>query len=169
MLEEELVKAGAVRYGIFKLRSGVESDTYVDIKSAITRPSILKEISELLSEKVSAPKIAAVELGGALLLPGVSLLGNLPCVVIRKESKAYGIEERLVGDVHSGERIEIIEDVVTTGSSVLEAANLLRGKGAAVTRAICVVDREMGGSALLKKNGIELVSLTTLSGLRRKR
>ncbi len=167
MLKESLLRVGAVRYGSFKLRSGEVSDTYVDIKGAITNPETLEEVSSLLAKNVSAPKIAGVELGAALLLPAVSAKLNLPFVVIRKEQRAHGIEDRFVGKVNAGESIDLIEDVVTTGGSVLEGAALLRKEGAIVTKVICVVDRERGGAELLKENGMQLISLVTLSGLKR--
>ena len=75
------------------------------------------------------------------------------------------MKKLIVGNIEKGMTIDIIEDVVTTGGSVLRAVNILREAGLKVNRVITVVDRENGGKELLSKNGIELISLMRISEL----
>ena len=80
-------------------------------------------------------------------------------MIIRKERKEYGTSKIIEGDYHPGQVVDIIEDVVTTGGSVLRAINILRDAGLIVNRVISVVDREEGGRENLKKENVELISL----------
>ncbi len=165
MIKKRLIEAGAIKFGDFTLASGKKAGYYIDIKEALTRPDILDEISEGLSEKVSADRIAGVELGAVPLLIAASMRLKIPYIIVRKEKKPHGTEKLFIGDVQPGENINILEDVVTTGNSVLRAAEMLIDRGAKVSKVICVVDREEGGEELLKANGIELVHLMRASEL----
>ena len=163
-IEELLIASGAVKFGNFTLSSGKKSDYYVDIKSAVASSSdLLKEICNRMSEKVTAGKVAGVELGAVPLLAASAYTLGLPFVIIRKEEKSHGVKDPIIGSIAAGETIDIIEDVVTTGASVLRAARLLRGRGAVVRRVICVVDREDTGTDNLRAEGIDLVSLSKAS------
>ena len=163
-IEELLIASGAVKFGNFTLSSGKKSDYYVDIKSAVASSSdLLKEICNRMSEKVTAGKVAGVELGAVPLLAASAYALGLPFVIIRKEEKSHGVKDPIIGSIVAGEEIDIIEDVVTTGASVLRAARLLRGRGAVVKRVICVVDREDTGMDNLREEGIDLVSLSKAS------
>ena len=106
--------------------------------------------------------IAGVELGAVPLLVATSLKLELPYVIVRKKYE-HGTKERLIGKISAGDEVDIIEDVVSTGNSILMAVNLLRDRGAKVTRAITVVDREEGAVQLLRDNGVELVALVRIS------
>ncbi len=165
-IEELLISSGAVKFGSFTLSSGKRSDYYIDIKSAVASSKVLlKEICSRISEEVTAGKVAGVELGAIPLLAASAYALGIPFVIIRKEEKAHGVKDPIIGNIEPGEEIEIIEDVVTTGASVLRAARLLRGRGAVVRRVVCVVDREDAGAGNLKSEGIELVSLSKASDL----
>lgn len=165
-IEELLIESGAVKFGSFTLSSGKKSDYYVDIKSAVASSrGLLKEICNRISDEVEAGKVAGVELGAVPLVSASAYALNLPFVIIRKEEKSHGVKDPIIGNVAAGEEIDIIEDVVTTGASVLRAAKLLRGRGAVIRRAICVVDREDTGTANLKSEGIALISLSKASDI----
>lgn len=161
MLKELLMEENAVKKGNFTLTSGKHSEYYVDIKDACTKPHIMKEIVHEIIKKLNAKIVAGVELGAVPIVIGVSYQMNIPYLIIRKESK-HGMKKLIIGNPEKGSEINIIEDVVTTGNSVLKAVNLLRENGCIVKRAITVVDREEGGYELLKDNGVELISLVKL-------
>lgn len=162
MLKERLVEAGAIKFGDFVLTSGKKSNYYVDIKDAATDPGILEEIAFELSSRVQMKKIAGMELGAVPITVATAVRLKIPYLVLRKE-RSHGTKKLIIGQLSEGEEIELIEDVVTTGGSLLKAAKLVRDNGGVVKRAIVVVDREEGGREMLEDNGIELVSVVKMS------
>lgn len=161
-LSEKLLSAGAIKFGDFVLTSGKHSRYYVDIKDAATDPETLDLISQIFSDRIGLNRIAGVELGAVPLLVATAVKKGLPYIIIRKERK-HGTGRLTIGELTGGEEVEIIEDVVTTGGSVMKAVNYLRENGAKVSRAHCVVDREEGGKELLASNRVELVPLIRIS------
>ncbi len=161
-LSEKLLEKGAIKFGDFVLTSGKHSKFYVDIKDAATDPEVLGLISEIFTRAIGKTKIAGVELGAVPLLVATAVRKELPYLIIRKERK-HGTGKLTIGEVEKGEEIEILEDVVTTGGSIMKAVNYLRENGAVVKKAYCVVDREEGGRELLESNNIQLVPLIRIS------
>jgi orotate phosphoribosyltransferase len=162
-----LLAAGAVRFGRFVLTSGQESDVYVDIKQVSTRPERLRPIAEALAARVrDETLLAGMELGAVPLLVAVSLVTGRPYVIVRKPGRAHGTERRLEGEVPPGATTFLVEDVTTTGGSLLDAVEVLRRAGARVERAVSVVDREQGAEEKLAAAGVRLESLARLSELR---
>lgn len=161
-LSRELLESGAIKFGDFTLTSGKKSKYYVDIKDAATRPETLGLIAKIFAGMASETKLAGVELGAVPLLVATAVAKNVPYLIIRKERK-HGTGKLTIGEIVPGETIEIIEDVVTTGGSVLRAAEYLRENGAKVSDAYCVVDREEGGMDLLRENGIALHPVIRIS------
>ncbi len=165
MLKEKLIECGAVRFGDFVLTSGKRSSYYVDIKKASTRVDILKIIAQELAKHVRGELLAGVELGAVPLTVATALETGKDYLIIRKESRTHGTKKLIEGDFKEGLTVDIIEDVVTTGGSVLRAVKLLRNAGLKVERVICVVDRQEGGRENLEREGVELISLITASEL----
>jgi orotate phosphoribosyltransferase len=162
MLKDTLLKSGAIKTGEFVLTSGKKSNYYVDIKEAATDPDVLQEISMDLSKRIEAGKIAGMELGAVPILVATAIRLSMPYVILRKEI-THGTKKLTVGKIREGETVDMIEDVVTTGNSLLKAVNLVRTNGGIVKRAICVVDRLEGGSDLLKEHGVQLIPLVKIS------
>ena len=162
-LTKVLLETGAVKFGDFLLTSGRRSSYYVDIKDTATNPATLGLIADLFTGMLKEKKIAGVELGAVPLLVATALKAGIPYVIIRKERK-HGTGKLTIGEF-GDEGIDIIEDVVTTGNSILKAVNYLRENGARVSRAFCVVDREEGGKELLKENGVDLHPILSISEL----
>ncbi|ADC66150.1 orotate phosphoribosyltransferase [Ferroglobus placidus DSM 10642] len=144
----ELVKmlydAGAVKFGEFVLSSGKRSNVYVDFKKASTKPKILKTFAKELISKINFDfdKIACIELGGVPLAVAVALDLEKDYVIFRKKKKEYGAEEEFVGEVRSGEKFLVVEDVITTGSSAKSIEERLKKFNAEVVAFSCAVDRE---------------------------
>ena len=164
MLKDVLINSGAIKIGDFVLTSGKKSSYYVDIKEAATDPKVLNAISVEISKNITAQKIAGMELGAVPLVVSVSLLRTIPYVILRKE-RSHGTKKLTVGKIGVGEVIDMIEDVVTTGNSLMKAINIVRDNGGVVRRAVCVVDRMDGGSELMRENGVELIPLLKISDL----
>ncbi len=164
MLKQFLKECGAFKTGEFTLTSGKKSNFYVDIKQASTNPKILAEIArEMKSLIKDESRIAGMELGAVPLAVAVSLESGLPYVIIRKRERSHGTGKLIEGNMKSGERILLVEDVTTSGSSLIKAVEIIRQAKGVVDRALVVVDREEGASELLEENGITLVPLVRVS------
>jgi orotate phosphoribosyltransferase len=167
MLKESLVECGAFKLGEFTLTSGKKSDFYVDIKQASTKPEILKEIAEGMAELVKDEVvIAGMELGAVPLAVALSLETSMPYLIIRKKERTHGTGKLIEGNMKSGDRVLLVEDVTTTGSSVVKAAEIIREQGGIVDRVLVVVDREEGASELLKASGLSLKPLVRVSEMK---
>jgi orotate phosphoribosyltransferase len=164
MTDAELARAireHAYLEGDFVLRSGKRSRYYLDKYRLETRPDILAALGERLAGSVreAAPKatrIAGPELGAIALAAAASLSSGLPFLLVRKEAKGYGTENRLEGDFVEGEEVCLVEDVVTSGGAAADAVDALREAGLHCRTAICVVDREEGGADALARKAVRL-------------
>lgn len=171
-LERKLIEVGAVKFGHFVLTSGKESDYYVDIKYASTIPGVLWQIalgmSDIVKERYAGTElVAGMELGAVPIAAAVSLATGLPYVMIRKKAKGHGTGGLLEGDFRKGMKVVVVEDVVTTGGSVLKSVEGLEEEGLEPLGSIVVVDREEGAAEKLR--AIDWQSLTTASKLKSRR
>ena len=153
-----LLDNGAIKYGEFVLPFGNKTTYFVDVKEVSTDPKFLEAVAAELSNEVKAKTIAGIELGAVPLLVATSIKLQIPYIIVRKRHE-HGTRELLIGKLEKGAEVDVIDDVVSTGGSILLTAKLLRDRGAKVSRAIAVVDREEGGAELLRDNGIELIAL----------
>jgi len=161
------VVAAAYLKGRFVLRSGAISDYYFDKYRLTTRPAILRRVAEALAAMVppNVDRLAGPELGAVPLATAVSLVLDLPAVFVRKQTKGYGTESSFEGEIFPGERVVVLEDVLTTGSEAIRSATALREFGAEVVEIIGVVDREEGAAANIAAAGFSYQPLFTKSGL----
>lgn len=155
--------------GEFRLRSGLIADTYFDKYQFESDPELLRAIADVLVPLIPSDTelLAGLELGGVPVCTALSLACGLPAVFVRKEAKAYGTAKLAEGPPIGGRRLLIVEDVVTTGGQVVLSTNDLRDRGAIVTTALCVIDRQQGGSDNLAAASIELRSAFTRSDIER--
>ncbi|XP_052532081.1 uridine 5'-monophosphate synthase [Tympanuchus pallidicinctus] len=163
-----LLEAGAVRFGDFVLRSGIASPVYVDLRGLASRPPLLRLVADLLFQAAKDTAlqydcVCGVPYTALPLATIISSENQIPMLIRRKEAKDYGTKRLVEGTINPGETCLIIEDVVTSGSSVLETAEVLRKEGLKVTDAVVLLDREQGGKARLEEHGIRLHSVCTLS------
>jgi len=154
--------------GTFTLRSGVVSNEYFDKYMFESDPPLLHAIASAMSALVpeGIDALAGLELGGIPLATMMSQLGGLPTRFVRKEAKTYGTCRLAEGAEIDGRHLCIIEDVVTSGGAILDAATELRERGAVVGPVICVIDRESGGRENLASAGLSLSALFTMSELK---
>jgi orotate phosphoribosyltransferase len=142
VLKQYLKDCGAFKTGEFTLTSGKKSRFYVDIKQASTIPKILGEIAKEMKSLIKGEnRIAGMELGAVPLAVALSLESGLPYVIIRKKERTHGTGKLIEGNMRSGERILLVEDVTTSGSSLVKAAEIIRQAKGVVDRAVVVVDR----------------------------
>ena len=150
--------------GDFLLRSGRRSRYYLDKYRFETKPELLRALGERIAEAVAlyepeARRLAGPELGAVALAASASLASGLPFVIVRKERKEYGTANRLEGVYEPGERVCLVEDVVTSGGAALEAVLALREAGLVCRTAVSVVDRAEGGAEELARHGVRLRAL----------
>ncbi|WP_256725738.1 orotate phosphoribosyltransferase [Streptomyces sp. IMTB 2501] len=154
--------------GHFTLRSGRSATEYFDKYRFEGDPVLLDEIAQRMALLVPSGTevLAGLEMGG---IPVVTALGRhtgLPCAFVRKQAKPYGTCRLAEGADVEGRRVLVVEDVVTSGGQIVLSAADLRGLGAHVHEALCVIDREQGGADALAAEGIRLLSLLMAADLR---
>lgn len=154
--------------GDFLLRSGARSSYYIDKYLFTTRPELLRRIAAALAGMLpeGVQRLAGPVLGAVPLVTAVSLQTGLPMVIVRTEgAKEYGTARQIEGTLQAGERVLLIEDVVTTGGAALSAVDSLRAAGAEVVGALVVVDREQGGPEAFAARGVAFQALFTRTSL----
>lgn len=165
-LARDLVAASYLK-GDFVLRSGKRSNRYFDKFLFETDPSLLKRIGASLAALVprETQRLAAPELGAVLLGGAVSMETGLPLLLVRKEAKGYGTAKQLEGRFDRGERVTVIEDVVTTGGDSLRSIAALRDAGLEVIHLVVVLDRGEGGEENIRDARIPYSPLFRISDL----
>jgi len=166
-----LYRSGCIKFGTFKIKSGAESPYYIDVARLLSAPEELCSITDLAAEKIKdimitdrIDKLASIELKGALIVPGIACKLDVPCIIVRKEEKAYGVTGRIAGaDVVKGDNILFFDDVVSEGLSKIEGIKPLQELGARVKHLLVVVNREQGGKENLEKLGFEVHALSKVS------
>ena len=160
----------ALLEGDFVLRSGRRSSWYLDKYRFETEPAILRALGERLAEvarehEPEAVRLAGPALGAVALAASAAMASDLPFIIVRGETKEYGTAKRIEGPFEEGELVCLLEYVVTSGGALGEAVSALRGEGLVVRNAVCVVDREEGGSDALARLGVRLRTLFRASEL----
>lgn len=166
-----LYLSGCIKFGSFKIKSGVTSPYYIDLARVLSSPKQLCTIAESASQKITQimatdkiDKLASIELKGALIVPSIACILNLPCVIIRKENKSYGVTGRIAGaDIAEGDNILFFDDVISEGLSKVEGIKTLQELGANVKHLMVVVNREHGGKEKLEKLGYQVHALAKIT------
>ncbi len=167
-LGDRLLEASYLE-GDFILRSGRRSRFYLDKYLFETRPDLLRDIAAGLAAKLPAYEpfdlLAGPELGAVAIVAALSLASGKPFVIVRKGEKGYGTKKAMEGRAEAGQRVVVVEDVVTSGGAALQAVVRLRETGLEVAGLLCVVDREEGGRAAFEDAGVAFDRLFTATSL----
>ncbi len=161
-LAQLLIRTRAIEFGDFTLASGAKSPYYIDVKSAVTDPSLLSAIASAIVKRYSFDVVAGVAVGGVPLAVATALVAKKPYAIIRAAEKSHGKKEVIIGTVRDRD-VLLVEDVTTSGGSALYGIGALRAAGARADRVVTVVDREQGAGEMLRQQGVSLLPLVRVS------
>lgn len=162
----KLHKINAIKFGEFKLKSGIISPIYIDLRVTISYPEVLKMVAEAMWDKISDLNFDILCGVPYTALPFATVMSaehNKPMVMRRKEVKDYGTRKAIEGYFEAGQNCLIIEDLITSGSSVFETIEPLEHEGLKITDIVVLVDREQGGKKHIEDKGYNLHSVLTIS------
>jgi orotate phosphoribosyltransferase len=173
---KRLLTERSVKRGDFTLASGKQSDIYIDARLTTMSPDGMVLIGELglraISDKDWLPdSIGGLTMGAdpvAFSISHVSALKGRPvrAFSVRKEAKAHGTGNRIEGPFYKGDRVVVVEDVITTGKSALQAVDAIEAAGGRILGVLAIVDRQDGGREAISARGYDVISLTTISDFR---
>lgn len=158
----ECYKLGIIKFGKFTLKSGIESPFYVDLRPLASDPKILKNLSIFLLEILPLEHfdlICGVPYAALPMATAMSLESDIPLIIKRKEAKKYGTKKLIEGLFSKGQNCLIVEDVITSGKSLLETIPEIENEGLKVTDIVVVLDRQQGGKELLENQGYRVHTL----------
>ncbi len=167
-----LIKIGALQFGAFTLTSGKMSSYYIDLRVVPSLPGVFKRITETFVEGMKnmvglerIDGIGGIPTAGLTYATAVAYNLEKPLVYVRKEPREHGTKKRVEGLLRPGSRILILDDLVTTGSSILRASEAIRSEGGIVEDALVLIDRMEGGRERLLASNIQLKALTMITEL----
>jgi orotate phosphoribosyltransferase len=170
-LADALFRIGALRFGRFTLASGRSSSYYLDLRVLPSDPeayglaiSAYQTVAKGIGER-NFDAIAGVATAGVTASSPLAYMLKKPMLYVRSEEKAHGLGRRVEGAVRPGWRTLVVDDLVTTGGSILSAVEALRGSGCVVKEALVLVDRLEGAKARLASAGVRLNSFIDIKEL----
>lgn len=162
----ECYKLGIIKFGRFTLKSGIESPFYVDLRPLASDPKILKLLANYLLDMLPLDNfdlICGVPYAALPMATAMSLESYLPLIIKRKEAKQYGTKKMLEGIFTKGQNCLLVEDVITSGASLLETIPEIENEGITVSDIVVVLDRQQGGKQILESKGFRVHTLFTIS------
>jgi orotate phosphoribosyltransferase len=178
-LKEKLLKILKERALVFKevkLSSGKTSNYYIDGKIITLSPEGIYLVSKIIFEMIKNENIDAIgglTIGADPIVSGVSLISFIEkkpiyAFIVRSSQKDHGMGKLIEGNIQKGWNVAIVDDIVTTGSSLLKSIEAVENYGANVKKVICIVDREEGAKKAIEEKGYKLESIFTKDELIRK-
>jgi orotate phosphoribosyltransferase len=165
-----LFKIDAVKFGVFQLSSGKQSPYYIDLRVIPSFPDAFRAICDFYADSISSKiglagfdRIAGIPLAGIPFASQIAYNLKKPFLYVRKDIKLHGRERRVEGILASGERVLMIDDLLTTGLTLKNAVDAVRAEGGVVTAAVVFLDRDEGGKELLAKNGVKVHALLNIT------
>lgn len=162
---DALSEIGAIKFGEFKLKSGIISPIYLDLRIIVSYPKILNLIAKAfieISKDLDYDLVAGIPYTALPIATAFSLLSDKGMVYCRKERKKYGTAQQIEGVWNSGDSVLVIDDLITNGDSKLETVALFQNDGLVAKDIIVLIDREQGGKEKLKSAGLNLISYISI-------
>lgn len=162
----QLFDIGSVKFGNFTLKSGIQSPIYVDLRLIVSYPKLLKAVATAMWNKVQPCQfdcLCGVPYTALPMATAISLEHEIPMIMRRKEVKEYGTKRAIEGVIQKGDRCLVIEDLITSGSSIFETIAPLEHEGLQVSDIVVLLDREQGGRQVLHDKGYQLHAVLTIT------
>ena len=167
-----LYQNGAIKFGNFKLSSGKDSPYYIDLRVVPSFPhqfrKMIKTLQSSISEKIGLDNfdcIASVPTSGLVIASALAIETVKPLIYIRQKPKDYGTENVIEGKMAEGSRVLLVDDVGTTGLSLLNAIKALKASKMVVTDAFTIINRFEGARELLASENVRLYEITDIMAL----
>jgi len=165
-----LFKIDALKFGIFKLSSGKASPYYIDLRVVPSFPDAFREICDFYAQYITNQigtrnfdRIAGVPVTGIIFASQIAYNFKKPFLYVRKGIRLHGRARRVEGLLVSGDKVLLVDDLVTTGLTLNKAIEAVKAEGGIVTDAVAFVDREEGGKQRLENNGVRLHSMLKIT------
>ncbi|WP_185851096.1 orotidine-5'-phosphate decarboxylase [Blattabacterium cuenoti] len=158
----QIYHLGIIKFGHFTLKSGIKSPIYIDFRPIASRPDLLIKLSDLLLREIPSHTfelICGVPYAALPIATALSLRSNIPLIIKRKENKGYGTKRMIEGIYQKGQNCLLIEDVITSGDSLLNTVIDLEKEGLVIENILSILDREQGGIENIKKRGFHIKTL----------
>ena len=161
-----LHKIDALKFGVFKLTSGKSSPYYIDLRVVPSFPDAFRKICDFYGEYIISKvgldnfeRVAGIPLAGIPFASQIAYNLEKPFLFVRKKSRQHGRQRRVEGILISGDRVLLIDDLITTGLNLGNAAEAIRAEGGLVKEVVALLDREEGGPEKLEKKGLKVHTL----------
>ncbi len=161
----DLHEIGAIQFGAFRLKSGLVSPIYLDLRLLVSHPRVLRSVALAFAsvlETLTFDRLAAIPFAGLPIGVAVALAMNRPLIYPRSQAKDHGIARPIEGAFHKGEVAVVIDDVITTGASKIETIQPLVTAGLDIHDIVVLIDREQGGTAELDARGYHTHAVMTM-------
>jgi orotate phosphoribosyltransferase len=163
-----LLRTGSLRFGTFKLASGILSSYYIDLRLIPGNPEAFRRVISFYSSVLEGALLERVQRLAGIPTSGIAYAAVLafrlskPFLYVRKEEKEHGRGRRIEGILQPADRVLVLDDVITTGKNLVEAVEAIRSEGGVVEDASVLLDRQQGGEANLRKEGVKLHAFATM-------
>jgi uridine monophosphate synthetase len=167
-LANALYDHGCVRFGSFRLKSGITSPIYIDLRLLVSHPGLLRQVARTLAQAardLSFDRIAAIPYAALPIGVAMALELERPMIYPRREVKQHGTRRAIEGAYQVGEKALLVDDLITRGGSKLEAIKVLQGANLMVDDVLVLIDREQGGTEDLAEQGYRLHAVLKLTDL----
>ena len=165
-LLKQLKEINCLKHGEFTLKSGIKSDIYIDLRILISYPQILTAVCmEIKKYIIPVDLIVGVPYSGIPFACNISTSNNIPMIMVRKEVKDYGTKKIIEGVYKKGDECIIIEDIITSGSSLLETITTIESEGLKIIKIIVIINRNQGGYEKIKTLGYDIQCIFNLENL----
>jgi orotate phosphoribosyltransferase len=167
-LTKMIIRTGALKFGVFELANGSISPYYIDLRLIPAEPSAFISAVNMLEESMARigrdrlERIGGVPTAGVPYAAALAYKMRRPFIYVRKEAKMHGTQKLVEGLLLPGDRVVLVDDLVTTGQSLIDAARAIRLEGGLVEHAVVLIDRLEEGDQRLKESGVQLHALATI-------
>lgn len=165
------IVAASYQQGTFVLSSGASTDYYLDKYLFETKPTVLRRLASLMAPQLPAEvdRLVGPEFGTVPIVVALALESGLPFAIVGRADGPSGVAEPIEGELHPGERVVVLEDVISSGRRILGTARRVRAAGADVVRVMAVIDRQEGAAAALAAENLPFEAMLTVDEILQQR